>query len=199
MKQVLHVGCGAATIEKMTPGFRSGDWQEVRFDINPGVRPDIVGTITDMTAVPTDSVDAVYSSHNVEHVYAHEVPSVLREFLRVLKPGGFAVITCPDIESVAGQVAAGKLIDPLYQSPAGPISALDIMYGHTPAIANGEVYMAHRTAFTAKTLSDHMMSAGFGVVGMRRRPQVYELWAIGTKGIADQEHVRGLMRDYCKG
>jgi len=122
LKKVLHVGCGQATIATMTPGFQSG-WEEVRFDINPEVRPDIVGTITDMAAVPTASVDALYSSHNIEHVYAYQVGQVLREFRRVLKPDGFVVVACPDIETVAGFVAQGKLTEPLYVSPSGPITA----------------------------------------------------------------------------
>jgi ubiquinone/menaquinone biosynthesis C-methylase UbiE len=198
MKSVLHVGCGAATIEKMTDGFKTGDWKEVRFDINPAVRPDIVGTITDMKAVGDNSVDALYSSHNIEHVYAHEVQAVLKEFLRVLKPDGFAVITCPDIESVAAHVAAGKLTDPLYNSPSGPISALDILYGHSAAIARGETYMAHRTAFTKATLGSNLTDAGFSVVGTRQRSHAFDLWAVGTKGPTTAEHVRGLMRDYCR-
>jgi SAM-dependent methyltransferase len=198
MKSVLHVGCGSATIEKLTDGFRGGGWREVRFDINPAVKPDIVGTITDMKAVEDESVDALYSSHNIEHVFAHEVQAVLKEFLRVLKPGGFAIITCPDIESVAAHVAAGKLTEPLYTSPSGPISALDILYGHTAAIANGEVYMAHRTAFTKATLASNLTAAGFGVVGTRRRAHAFDLWAVGTKGPASEAEVRALMQDYLR-
>jgi predicted SAM-dependent methyltransferase len=38
-------------------------------------------------------MDALYSSHNIEHVFAHEVVPTLKEFRRVLKPDGFVVIT----------------------------------------------------------------------------------------------------------
>ena len=37
-----------------------------------------------MSAVADKSVDAIFSSHNIEHVYPHEVEKVLKEFLRVL-------------------------------------------------------------------------------------------------------------------
>jgi hypothetical protein len=70
---MLHVGCGSATLAKLPPGFRDGSWSEVRLDINPAVKPDIIGTITDMPDVPSGSMDAVYSSHNIEHVYTHDV------------------------------------------------------------------------------------------------------------------------------
>jgi predicted SAM-dependent methyltransferase len=39
-----------------------------------------------MSALATGSVDAVVSSHNMEHLYPHEVPLALAEFVRVLKP-----------------------------------------------------------------------------------------------------------------
>ena len=192
MRDVLHVGCGSATIAKMPSGFQDG-WREIRFDINPAVKPDIIGTITDMKAVRNDSVDAVYSSHNIEHVYAHEVRQVLMEFRRVLKPDGFLVVTCPDLESVAAHVAAGKLADPLYHSPAGPISPLDILYGHGAAIARGETYMAHRTGFTAKLLNQHVGAAGFPTVGIRRRPQHFDLWLLATKTVTKRERIAEMM------
>jgi hypothetical protein len=50
----------------------------------------------------------------------------LQEFLRVPKPEGFAVITCPDLQSVCALVAEDKLTDAAYDSPAGPIAPLDI-------------------------------------------------------------------------
>lgn len=193
MKQVLHVGCGSATIKRMTPGFQQG-WREIRFDINPDVRPDIVGTTTNMTAVADESVDAVYSSHNVEHVYSYQVPSVLKEFRRVLRPDGFLVVTCPDIETVAKYVAEGKLTEPLYVSPAGPITPLDILYGHSASIRNGEEYMAHRTAFTAATLTAELRAAGFGMVGMRR--QRFDLWAVATRQAVGEPAARQLMAEY---
>lgn len=193
MKDVLHVGCGSATIEQMTPGFQHG-WREIRFDINPAVQPDIVGTTADMTAVADGSVDAVYSSHNIEHVYAHQVGQVLREFCRVLKPDGFLVVTCPNIQPVAQFVAEGKLTEPLYMSPAGPISALDILYGYSRAIADGEEYMAHRTAFTGDTLAAAMRVAGFGTTGIRRRG--FDLWAIGVAAASANDVVVRLMADY---
>lgn len=197
-KQVLHVGCGAATIAKMPAGFQDGSWTEVRFDINPNARPDIVGTITDMAAVTDDSVDAIYSSHNIEHVFPHEVQSVLAEFRRVLKPDGFAVVTCPDMQSVAKHVAEGRIDEPLYHSPAGPITALDIMYGHIASVRRGEVYMAHRTGFTVGRLQRHATAAGFGAYGLRRREEHFDLWLIATKAVAGRERIAELMASYAR-
>ena len=97
MPTVLHVGCGPKHKDQTTRGFNTPQWDELRLDIDPSVSPDIIGTMTDMNAVQSASVDAVFSSHNIEHLYAHEVPVALGEFLRVLSDDGIAVITCPDL------------------------------------------------------------------------------------------------------
>ena len=55
--------------------------------------------MTDMSAVETGSMDALFSSHNVEHLYPHEVPVAFVEFHRVLNDDGFAIITGPDLQS----------------------------------------------------------------------------------------------------
>ncbi len=113
LRTVLHVGCGVPDPRKLPPEyFVPGAWQEIRLDIDPGVAPDILASITDMHAVGSASVDAVWSAHNVEHLYAHEVPVALAEFRRVLSPGGFALITLPDLQRVAELVAQDRITEP---------------------------------------------------------------------------------------
>ena len=85
----LHVGCGAKNKTSTTPGFNSSNWEETRLDIDEGVAPDIIGSMVDMSSVDNESFDAIYSSHNIEHLYPHEVGSAFKEFLRVLKHDGF--------------------------------------------------------------------------------------------------------------
>ncbi len=82
MKTFLHVGCGPKHKNQTTRGFNTPDWTELRLDIDASVAPDIIGTMTDMSAVADASVDAIFSSHNIEHLYPHEVPVALAEFLR---------------------------------------------------------------------------------------------------------------------
>ncbi len=137
--------------------------------------------MTDMSGVADASVDAIFSSHNIEHLYPHEVPKALAEFKRVLKPDGFVVITCPDLQSVCALVAQDKLTEPAYISPAGPITPLDILYGHRPPMAKGNLYMAHRCGFTQKVLTGTLQAAGFAMVAARRREHPsYDLWALAS-------------------
>jgi ubiquinone/menaquinone biosynthesis C-methylase UbiE len=178
-KAVLHVGCGPKRRDKLHQTFHTDDWQEIRVDINPEVEPDIVGTMTSMPAIANDFVDAVWSSHNLEHLYAHEVPIALREFLRVLKPGGFALLTMPDLQKAAEFLAQGQLEEPVYQSPAGPISAIDICFGHRASIARGNEFMAHKTGFSARTLAQKLAACGFEKIRVERRN--LDLWAVAYK------------------
>jgi SAM-dependent methyltransferase len=180
-RTVLHVGCGAADPAKLPAAFfPAGAWAEMRLDIDPGVAPDIVASITEMPMVATGSVDAVWSAHNLEHLASHEVPVALAEFHRVLAPGGFVLVTMPDLQQVAELVAQGKLEDAAYISAMGPIAPLDMLYGFRPALAAGNAFMGHRTGFTAGTLTAHLQRAGFQAVRVQRDGH-FALWASGVK------------------
>jgi SAM-dependent methyltransferase len=177
-KTVLHVGCGRTPLDR---SFPKAQWREIRLDINAAVGPDVVATITDLKPIPSASVDAVWSSHNIEHLFAHEVSRALEEFLRVLRPSGFVLITLPDVQEVARHVAEGNLERPLYESRAGPISAIDVLFGDRKSIARGEVAMAHKTGFTAASLRRRLEEAGFRDVGVRADRERLALWAKGHK------------------
>lgn len=192
MPTFLHVGCGPKRKESTTAGFNTPDWTELRLDIDASVQPDIVGTMLDMSAVPAASVDAVFSSHNIEHLYPHEVPLALAEFKRVLGPQGFLVVTCPDLQSVCALVAADKLSEPAYTSPAGPIAPIDILYGHRPAMARGNLYMAHRCGFTQRELTAALHAAGFAMVAATRREPHFDLWALASASQRSDTEMRAL-------
>lgn len=192
----LHVGCGPKRKQQTTRTFAR--WNEIRLDIDPAVEPDVTGTMTDMGAVPPGSVQAVFSSHNIEHLYPHEVPTALAEFLRVLDDDGFAVITCPDLQSVCALVAQDQLTEPAYTAPAGPITPLDILYGHRPPMARGNLYMAHRCGFTEKVLRGTLQAAGFKSVATMARGYApyFDLWALASKRARDEASLRQLAMEH---
>lgn len=183
IKKFLHVGCGRLTKANSTPEFQKKEWIETRLDIDESVTPDIISSITDMSVVDSDSFDAVYSSHNIEHLFSHEVPLALKEMHRVLCDDGFLVITCPDLQSVCEHVVNDKLTEPLYQSGMGPISPIDIIYGHRSSISSGNHYMAHKVGFTAKVLYSTLTGVGFKCAAVARQPKAFNLWAVAYKNI----------------
>jgi predicted SAM-dependent methyltransferase len=182
MKKVLHVGAGSRTnAPGLSSDFRGPEWLELRLDIDPATDPDIVSSMVDMRAVESGSMDAVYSVHNLEHLFPHEVPVALGEFVRVLKPDGFAYLTTPDLQAVAFLVAEDKLSDVVYHCGGYPVTPIDMIYGHVEAMANGNSFMAHKTGFTAKTLKNTLYSAGFTAVMVKPDPVSYVISALAYK------------------
>ncbi len=196
-RRVLHVGCGPQSPHRLHPLFRQQSaWCEVRLDVDANVAPDIVCSTADMReAVTTASFDAVWSSHNIEHLRDHEVLPALREFRRVLKPDGFALIRCPDLEAVLDAIAISGLETVAYMSPAGPITPLDMLFGHRASIARGNTYMTHHTAFTDERLGQLLIEAGFAEVHTKRMPG-FDLWAVA---FADAAPVDQTLADLAAG
>jgi predicted SAM-dependent methyltransferase len=160
MKTLLNVGCGFSNISQLK-GFNNGNWKEIRLDIDNTVKPDVVGSLTDMSLIETASVDAVYSAYNLDHIYPHEVPIALKEFYRVLNEDGIALVQCPDIQTVCELIAQDKLLELLYESPVGPIYPIDVIYGHRWYLKNGNEYMAKKVGFTYSALDASFAEAGF--------------------------------------
>ncbi len=189
MRRVLNAGSGPPSNRHLHPIFIKGEWDEIRLDIDPQASAHLTGSIVDMSAlIVAQSFDAVWCSHSLEHLYAHEVPRALSEFVRILKPHGFALISSPDLETVAALVAGRGLDHPAYMSPAGPITPLDMLFGHSASIARGLNSMAHNTGFTCTSLGNALARAGFATVLVKR--DQFDLWALALMQDADKEAIQ---------
>ena len=197
MKIFLHVGCGQKN-KSSCLGFNNDNWKEIRLDIDKNVNPDIVGTLTDMKSVETGSVDAIYSSHNIEHIFPHEVPIALSEFYRVLKEDGIVVITCPDLQGAGEALAQDKLFETLYEGHDGPVTAFDVLFGHRETTAGGNIFMVHKGGFTYSTLDRAFYEAGFKVrVG--GRSGVCSLYLVAFKQKKSEEEVKKIAVPFLPG
>jgi len=176
---VLNIGSGYPLRQKLPPLFQGPEWRELRHDPNPEIRPDILCPLTDLSPVATGTVDVVWSSHNLVHLPRHEVPQALAEFLRVLRPGGLLMASVLDLRRVCEFVAADALDEELYRAPSGPITALDMIYGHVDSIGQGAAYMAHRSGFTSTTLGHLLVAVGF--VGVEVSQADFDLQAKAYK------------------
>lgn len=166
VRKVLNVGGGSTTIG-IPEHYR--DWRQLMLDIDPKSGAQIVMDARKLMSLPDSVVDAVYCSHNLEHYYLHDVKKVLAGFLHVLKPDGFAEIHVPDIEGVMTRFVTERMDihDTLYQSPRGPITVHDVVYGHGEEIEHSGVdFYAHKTGFTKATLEAALLKAGFTQVYM---------------------------------
>jgi SAM-dependent methyltransferase len=188
LKRVLNAGSGPHEVDRLHPVFRNSDWTEVRYDVDKRVKPDIVGSIVDLGSIGNATFDAIWCSHNLEHLYTHDVPKALAEFRRVLRPDGFALICTPDLETIAELVVSGHLEDVAYQSSAGSITALDMLYGFSASIERGNLFMSHHTGFTTDRLGRLLVDSGFSEVLVKRGP-CYDLWALALMPKANKKNV----------
>jgi ubiquinone/menaquinone biosynthesis C-methylase UbiE len=184
VKKVLNVG-GKSKAIPLPPQY--AEFEHLLLDIDPGGLPDIVCDARMLTTLDAGQFDAVYCAHNLEHYYRHDVQRVLVGFWHVLKDGGFAHIRVPDIHEVMRVTIERNLDidDILYQSPAGPIMVLDVLYGYGVEIErSGQEWYAHKTGFTQKSLLRELQKAGFSRIysGVGH----LEIDAVAFKGAPDQ-------------
>ena len=162
---LLHVGCGGAPLPD---GIHVG--QEVRLDSNPHCSPDILADMRELGDI--GPFDGLYCNHALEHLTRADALKALREFRRVLHPGGKVIVIVPDLEDVrpTDQV--------LYVSPSGPITGADMYWGHQGMAAVMEA-MQHRYGYVSRTLRDIVLEAGFREVEVTRQ-EGYNLVATGV-------------------
>lgn len=161
MRKVLNVGGNSKEIP-LPPEYAG--WEHVLLDIDPSGSPDVVCDARELSTLPGSIYDSVYCSHNLEHYYRHDAAKVLAGFVHVLKADGFALIRVPDLDAVMRTVVEKNLDidDLLYQSPAGPITVRDVIYGYGVDIErSGNDFYAHKTGFTQKSLTSFLKTAGF--------------------------------------
>ena len=96
----LHLGCGA----KYIPGF---------FHVDALAYPhvDRQAMVERLDFLSNDSVELIFASHVLEHFGRHEVDNVLREWHRVLRPGGILRLGVPDFAACARLYVEGKLLN----------------------------------------------------------------------------------------
>ncbi|GIH16861.1 class I SAM-dependent methyltransferase [Rugosimonospora africana] len=96
--RVLDAGCGAGQVTKMLRNWGCDacgiDAAEKLIELARGAYPGLEFTVGDLRALPyrDEDFDAVVARYSVIHTEPVEVPSVLAEFTRVLRPGGCLLV-----------------------------------------------------------------------------------------------------------
>ncbi|TMJ61667.1 MAG: methyltransferase domain-containing protein [Alphaproteobacteria bacterium] len=177
-KLLVNLGSGPKTQSRLPAMF--ADWREFRVDVDPGAVPDLVADITDLSAIKSGTVDAVWSAHCIEHLYLHQVGKALTEVHRILADDGFLCLIVPDLQAIASYLVNDRLLDIIYQSPAGPVTAHDVIFGFGGALARGHMNMAHHCGFTAGVMLEKLKEVQFAEIVLRRRSNL-ELAALACK------------------
>jgi len=86
----IHLGSGGNYI----PGM-------VNVDVNPFHKPDLWLNVLNGLPFRPGTVDAIYCGHTLEHFWEPQVRKILRDCLRVLKPGSGVRLVTPDLRKAA--------------------------------------------------------------------------------------------------
>lgn len=85
----LHLGCG----ERYIPGF-------IHIDVRKFPHVDHVASVDKLDMFEDNSVDLIYACHLLEHFKRNQIEDILKEWYRVLKPGGILRLATPDFEKL---------------------------------------------------------------------------------------------------
>lgn len=162
-KIVLNIVNSGAALPK---SFRTDEWQEIV--VSREIPNAIPLDIHDLSALPSESCNVIWNAGSLSYLYAHEVAPVLKELYRILKPQGILLVQVPDLQRVGQMLAQGKLENALYNSPAGPIAAIDLLFGHRAALKAGNKRVQTQTGFTAGSIAHKLTPLGFGEVEVTR-------------------------------
>jgi hypothetical protein len=156
----LNLGCG----DKILPGYVNVDVAESR----AGKQPDVLCDLHRLTPFADGSADEILSVHVVEHFWRWEVLDVLREWVRVLKPGGRMILECPNLISAC----EAFLADPDRMSGPGNEGqrTMWVFYGDP---GWQDPLMVHRWGYTPQSLARLMQEAG--LVNVRQEPAQFKL------------------------
>jgi len=156
----LNLGCG----DKILPGYVNVDVVEAR----AGMRPDVICDLHDLAPFADNSADEILSVHVVEHFWRWEVRDILREWMRVLKPGGRLVLECPNLLSACGTFLQNP--EQFSREDQNGQRTMWVFYGDP---AWKDPLMIHRWGYTPESLKQLLAEVGLGDV--RQEPAQFKL------------------------
>lgn len=131
----LHVGCGGID----HPSF-------VNIDGMPYPHVHHVRPIDDLAPIASESAALLYACHCLEHFPMAEIPRILAEWRRVLRPGGVLRISVPDFD---------KLIA-IYTRHGGDLATISsVLLG-----GQDSRYNFHHSVFTRRSLGELFEQVG---------------------------------------
>ncbi|KAG6614793.1 UDP-N-acetylglucosamine-peptide N-acetylglucosaminyltransferase [Phytophthora cinnamomi] len=131
--------------------IKNSDWWIV--DANDGDIVDFVMRMENLYAFPDSSVDAIYASHVLEHCthgVGHELENTLREWHRVLRPGGQLLVSVPNL-FVLASLFINESIPHQHR-----MWFMTVIFG-----GQTDIYDVHKVGFDEAILVAYLEQAGF--------------------------------------
>lgn len=145
----------------MTRKLHIGGWVRAEgweiLDANPAPHVDHVGNANDLSRFADGTFAEIYASHVVEHLdFVGELQATLKEWNRVLAPGGRVLISVPDLD-----VLAKLILDKDRLNVEERFHVVRMIFG-----AHADKYDYHMVGLNEEFLAGFLEAAGY--VRMRR-------------------------------
>lgn len=135
---LVNIGCR----NKPLPAF-------VNVDINPENRlADVIDDGMTLSKFDEESIDEIHAVHMAEHLTGNSFNTALENWYRKLKPGGWIVLSVPDMEKASALLLLTK----------NKNIVKSLFYGSQN---EGDEWDYHRSLHTETSLSDDLLKAGF--------------------------------------
>jgi len=138
----LNLGSGPQKLD----GYTNVDIQERH-------NPDIIWDLRNIPYPWNDNtIDSILLSHVIEHISYRKHTEVFKELYRILKPGGFLTIVCPDIIVLYERYVRVK-------GPEEHLNFVHFVFG-----GHEDEHDYHNAGYTEKLMEFTLIKAGFNVI-----------------------------------
>lgn len=213
-KNKLHLGCGPYNtpqgwinldgswnawltkhpfIRKTLALLRIMPIKQLNIKWNPDI---IIHDVRKTLPFPDNSMNAIYSSHLLEHLHLENAKALLKECYRVLKPNGVLRIVVPDLKDIVlkyleesnsssiviRECAANNLNKRLNSYPPG-LPKKNLFYKIYTWTKN---YHTHKWQYDSYSLQKYLVNTGFRLVEEKK---IYQSKINGIKIIEEERRI----------
>lgn len=143
----LHLGCGRKYIEGMVNCDKYSELADVALDM------------TDLSAYQDASIGLIETHHAIEHLGFNDAEAALKEWARVLRTGGYLVVSCPDFGAICWKWIRSTLVGRVADRSAARSYILKMVCG-----SQENAGMFHRSHYDRRLMREKLESLGFSVV-----------------------------------
>lgn len=163
----LHLGCGSIHLAGYV-NIDIQDWADVC---------DLVADATKLYMCEDNSIEHIFTHALLEHIPPWDTTRTLKEWNRVLKPGGTIQIEVPDLERIFQDWLVNKTL--------GEQEAINNICGGNKSPNKAYSHQDHLTGFTYERLTRIMKDCGFTNFERREHPKYHHILVVWAEKVKE--------------